>query len=217
MATSTDNLHQAVFDQIEADATCSRAWHGAPAVLHELVRAQARRTPDSIAFVYEDQWISYSQLVALSGSWACHLRRLGVGVGTLVGICLERTVDLPAIVLAVLEAGGVCVPLEPSDPAPRVAAMIRETEPSVIVTQRRWRHHLPPTSVPVVVVDEETPPRARALETRASRPTIWRSVLLTSGSTAAYPRGSWSPTPRLPPACSGPKAIFRIPVAAWRS
>ena len=68
------------------------------------------------------------ELVTRSGNWACHLRRLGVDDGTLVGICLERSVDLPVIVLAVLEAGGVCVPLEPSDPAPRVMSLCANSE-----------------------------------------------------------------------------------------
>ena len=140
-----------------------------------------------MAAVYEDEWISYSELVTRSGSWACHLRRLGVGVGTLVGICLERSLDLPMMVLAVLEAGGVCVPLEPSDPSQRIAAMLGETAPALIVTQRRCRHHLPPTTARVVVVDEEKPGSARAPLARLT-PGNLAFVLLTSGSTGV-PKG----------------------------
>ncbi len=187
MATSSGVFRYSVSEPTEVGAGRLPVWHSQPALLHQLVRAQARRTPDRIAAVYEDQWLTYDELVTRSGNWASHLHRLGVEVGTLVGICLERSLDLPVIVLAVLEAGGVCVPLEPSDPTQRIAAMIREAAPSVIVTQSRCRQHLPPFTARLVVMDDETPGRAEAPMARLV-PDDLAFVLLTSGSTGA-PKG----------------------------
>ena len=162
----------------------SRAWHNRPPVLHQLVRAQARETPDRIATSYEDKWITYGELVARSGSWAHRLRERGVKVGSLVGLAVDRSDDLPILVLAILEAGGVCVPLEPSDPPRRVAAMIRETGPELILTRRRLLSNLPTAEIPILVVDDEEPESAPAPDSPVTGDHL-AFILLTSGSTGS--------------------------------
>jgi amino acid adenylation domain-containing protein len=163
------------------------SWHNPISPLHELVRAQARCAPESVAAVYEGRWMTYGKLVNRSGAWAQHFRRLGVEKGTLVGLYLERSLEVPAIILAVLEAGGVCVPFDSSDPAQRVAAMIEETKPSLIVTQKSLRQQLPANAASLVVVDEQRVVDAPPPESSVTGDSP-AFVLLTSGSTGT-PKG----------------------------
>ena len=81
--------------------------------IHQLLEEQAERTPDSIAVVYEDEQITYRELNARANRLAHYLRQLGVGPDVLVGLCVERSVEMMMGLLGILKAGGAYVPLEP--------------------------------------------------------------------------------------------------------
>src|SRR5205823_8434628 len=79
--------------------------------LHQLFAAQARKTPEAVAVVYEDQWLTYQALDARANQLARRLQALGVGPESRVGICLERSLEMVVGLLAILKAGGAYVAL----------------------------------------------------------------------------------------------------------
>lgn len=181
----SDNHFQRSASENSDDAR--RNWRQGPAILHELIRAQAQNSPDAIAAVYETQWLTYRELIIRSDSWANHLRRLGVDVGTTVGIHLERSLNLPVVVLAILEAGAVCVPLEPSLPTAALEAMIRGARLSLVLTESSLQSQLPATDIPLVVVDQTNVSRGHSPALPLTENHL-AFVLFTSGSTGK-PKG----------------------------
>src|SRR5204863_5751349 len=87
--------------------------------IHELFEEQVARTPDAVAVVFEDQQLTYGELNARANQLAHHLIALGVGPEVLVGICMERSLELIVGLLAILKAGGAYVPMDPSYPNER--------------------------------------------------------------------------------------------------
>ena len=114
-----------------------------PRALHQLFEAQAARTPQHVAVVHEGVALSYAELNQRANQLAHHLRKLGVGPDGLVGICMTRTPDLIVSLLGVLKAGGAYVPLDPAYPPERVATMLTDARPRVLLTQQHWRDGLP--------------------------------------------------------------------------
>ena len=88
-------------------------------------RSRPTRTPDALALVCGDQQLTYAELNARANQLAHHLHSLGVGPELLVGVCLQRSLDLFVALLAVLKAGGAYVPLDPAYPAERLRAHAR--------------------------------------------------------------------------------------------
>jgi non-ribosomal peptide synthetase component F/acyl carrier protein len=103
--------------------------------LHALFAAQAARTPDATAVVFEDEVLSYAALDARSSQLAHHLRDLGVGPEVVVGLCLERSIQMVVALLAILKAGGAYLPLDPDYPAERLAFMLADAQAPVVITQ----------------------------------------------------------------------------------
>jgi amino acid adenylation domain-containing protein len=108
--------------------------------IHELFETQVARTPEAIAVVFEDQRLTYGELNRRANQLAHHLRALGVGPETLVGVCLERSPELVVGLLGVLKAGGAYVPLEPSFPKARVHWILSSLKIACLLTQHA---HLP--------------------------------------------------------------------------
>ena len=103
--------------------------------VHELFAEQAAKTPYAVALIYEDQKLSYGELECRSNQLAHHLRALGVGRETVVGLCMGRSLDLVVGLLAILKAGGAYLPLDPSYPPQRLVYMTADAKVSVLVTQ----------------------------------------------------------------------------------
>jgi amino acid adenylation domain-containing protein len=160
--------------------------------LHALFAAQAARTPDATAVVFEDEVLSYAALDARSSQLAHHLRDLGVGPEVVVGLCLERSIQMVVALLAILKAGGAYLPLDPDYPAERLAFMLADAQAPVVITQAALCDTLPAHWGHLVVLDAE----AQAIAARPTTPPVVASesgnlayVIYTSGSTGT-PKGA---------------------------
>ncbi len=107
------------------------------ATLPELFELQAGRTPDAVALVYEDRQLSYRQINERANRLARYLRSLGVAPESLVAICMERSFDMVVATIAVLKAGGAYLPLDPAYPEERLAFMLEDAAPCVLLTQQK--------------------------------------------------------------------------------
>ena len=111
--------------------------------IHQLFEAQVERTPDAVAVVFEDDQLTYRELNRRANQLGHYLRTLGVGPEVLVGICVERSLDMVVGLLGVLKAGGAYVPLDPAYPKERLAFMLEDTHASVLLAQQRLLECLP--------------------------------------------------------------------------
>jgi amino acid adenylation domain-containing protein len=123
--------------------------------LHELIEAQAARSPDAIAVVFEQQHLTYVELDARANQLARHLRRCGVGRDSLVAVSLDRSPELVVALLAILKAGGAYVPLDPELPAQRLDFMLEDTQAAVLITHSRLLDRLPAFGGRLVCVDRD--------------------------------------------------------------
>ena len=123
----------------------SRADEEVPSdgVVHRLFEAQAARAPDAPALVFAGETISYGELNARANRLARHLRGLGVGPEARVGICLPRTPEMVAALLAVLKAGGAYVPLDPDFPRERLGWMLEDAGARLVLTESALADRLP--------------------------------------------------------------------------
>ncbi|HEX2191399.1 MAG TPA: amino acid adenylation domain-containing protein, partial [Longimicrobiaceae bacterium] len=159
--------------------------------VHALVAAQAARTPDAPALRFRGETLAYGELERRANRLAHHLRALGVGPETRVGVCLERTPELVVALLGVLKAGGAYVPLDPAYPAERLAYMLGDAAAPVVVTQSALAGRLPAEGVAAVLVDAERGAVAARPETAPESgvlPENLSHVIYTSGSTGR-PKG----------------------------
>ena len=103
--------------------------------VHQLFEAQVERTPDAVALVSEEKQLTYRELNCRANRLAHHLRALGVGPEMLVAICLERSAEMVIALLAILKAGGAYLPLDPAYPKERLAFMMKDARPPVLLTR----------------------------------------------------------------------------------
>jgi amino acid adenylation domain-containing protein len=127
---------------------------GPETTLAEMFEAQAARTPDAFALVFGDERLSYRELDRRANRLARLLRDLGVGPDVLVGVCMERSVEMVVGVLGILKAGGAYVPLDPTYPQERLAFMLADTRTPALLTQTRLVGGLPRHEAQVVCLDE---------------------------------------------------------------
>jgi natural product biosynthesis luciferase-like monooxygenase protein len=121
--------------------------------IHQLFEAQVERTPDAVAAVFRDRQLTYRQLNARANQLGHRLRKLGVGPDTLVGICVERSLEMLVGLLGILKAGGAYVPLDPNYPRERLAFMMEDSRVEVLLTQRKTVGRLPGHSARVLELD----------------------------------------------------------------
>ena len=111
--------------------------------IHHVFETQAKETPNALAVIYQNNWLTYRQLNNRANQVAHYLRTIGVGPEVAVGLCLERSCDLLVGMLGILKAGGAYVPLEPKYPNEYLDYMIRESNIRVLLTQDRLKENLP--------------------------------------------------------------------------
>ncbi len=161
--------------------------------VHELFEIQVEKTPDAIALVFEEQQLTYRELSNRANQLAHYLQKLGVGPEVLVGICLERSIEMIVGLLAILKAGGAYVPLDPTYPKERLAFMIGDSQAPVVLTQSKLLEQLPTRSIQNRTICLDTDWKTVAQES-AENPTNGAKnenlayVIYTSGSTG-NPKG----------------------------
>src|SRR6266478_2972358 len=160
-----------------------------PRTVAQLFAAQAAQTPDAV--VFEQEALSYEQLEARANQLAEHLRALGVGAETVVGLCLVRSLEMVLGLIGILKAGGAYLPLDPSYPAERLSFMLADAGAAVLLTHSALRDRLGVHSARVVELDREADAIAAqpSLAPAASvQPQNLAYVIYTSGSTGT-PKG----------------------------
>ncbi len=121
--------------------------------IHRLIEAQARRSPDEIAIVFEERSLTYHELDIRSNQLAHLLHTHGVHREVLVGLCVERSLEMVVALLGILKAGGAYVPLDPAYPADRIRYVLEDSRVEVLITQEALLPSLPPTSAKTIVLD----------------------------------------------------------------
>ncbi|QWA30646.1 non-ribosomal peptide synthetase [Pseudomonas sp. RC3H12] len=172
------------------------AWNDSAAdyprgqTVQQLIEAQAARTPQAVAAVLGEQSLSYAQLNQRANALAHHLRSLGVGPDVLVGIAVERSLDMLVGLLAVLKAGGAYVPLDPQFPEDRLAYMMEDSGIALLLTQSSLVQRLPvPPQVRCLCLDQAQPGEYSQDNPRPlAHPENLAYVIYTSGSTGK-PKG----------------------------
>jgi amino acid adenylation domain-containing protein len=121
--------------------------------VHDLVQSQASATPDAVALVSGNRHLTYRELSSRANQLAHRLRSLGIGPDVPVGLCMERSVELPIAALGILRAGGAYVPLDPSYPSRRLSMLLEDSGTPVVVTQSGVAGKLPAGKWETVVLD----------------------------------------------------------------
>ncbi|MEW6737847.1 MAG: AMP-binding protein, partial [Acidobacteriota bacterium] len=123
--------------------------------IHELFEEQVERSPESVAVVFEDQMLSYRELNNRANQLAHYLQAMGVGPDQLVGICMERSIEMVVAILGILKAGGAYLPLDPIYPVQRIAFMLTDADVSVLLTHHQLLVQLPQHNAKVICLDSD--------------------------------------------------------------
>ncbi|MDU9035697.1 amino acid adenylation domain-containing protein [Pseudomonas corrugata] len=158
--------------------------------LHGLFEAQVAASAEAVAVVFEEQQLSYTQLNGRANQIAHRLLELGIRPDDRVAICMDRSTDMVAALLGILKSGAAYVPLDPDYPADRLAYMLENSAPAVVLIQRALQASLPATAARVMVLEDEdfaTQPTSnpQVADLHASHLAY---VIYTSGSTG-LPKG----------------------------
>ncbi|MEM7552754.1 MAG: amino acid adenylation domain-containing protein, partial [Cyanobacteria bacterium P01_A01_bin.84] len=123
--------------------------------IHQLFEEQVEKTPDAVAVVFEQEQLTYEQLNQKANQLAHHLQSLGVKPEVLVGICVERSIEMVVGLLGILKAGGAYVPLDPNYPQERLNYMLEDSDVGVLVTQNSLLESFPENNARVVYLDSD--------------------------------------------------------------
>jgi aspartate racemase len=123
--------------------------------IHKWFEAQVQCKPDAVAVVCDDKQLTYQELNTRANKLAHHLQSLEVGPNVLVGICVERSLEMVVGLLGILKAGGAYVPLDPAYPKERLSFILEETQLPLLLTQHRLVEELPQYESRVICLDTE--------------------------------------------------------------
>lgn len=153
------------------------------ACVHQLVARQAAATPGAVGVVMGDQVLSYGELNERANQLGHFLQTLGVGPDVLVGLCIERSLDMVVGLLGILKAGGAYVPLDPGYPLERLAFMLRDAQVPVLVTKQHLVTRLPAEGARVVCLDADA---ALLAQHSANDPVVGNGVVYPHSENLAY-------------------------------
>jgi amino acid adenylation domain-containing protein len=178
-------------EQILTEWNSTHSEYAEEKCIHRLFEAQVERTPEAVAVMSEGEQLTYAELNERANRLAHYLRRLGVREEVLVGICMERSVEMLVGLLGILKAGGAYVPLDPAYPKQRLAFMLEDARVSVLLAQERLLSAVPEHSARIVCVDRDWGQIKLESEmnlTVGAQPFNLAYVIYTSGSTGT-PKG----------------------------
>ncbi|RCJ27418.1 non-ribosomal peptide synthetase [Nostoc sp. ATCC 43529] len=159
--------------------------------LHELFEQQVEVSPNSIALIHQSDKLTYRQLNYQVNQVANYLQKQGVTKETLVAICLERSIDIVVGILAILKAGGVYIPLDPSYPVERLNFMLSDSQASILISHKQILEKLSLSSHKIVCLDihkDEISQQSPENPINISKPEHLAYIIYTSGSTGT-PKG----------------------------
>jgi len=180
------------------DRPDTRSFRGdarvAPSCVHALFEDQVRRSPDAVAVVFGSESLTYRELESRSNQLAHLLQARGVGREVLVGLCVERSLEMIVALLGILKAGGAYVPLDPAYPADRIRYVLEDSRVPVLITQTGLAASLPTTNAKTLILDStwsliaDQPTTPVATEDVSVPSNSLAYVIYTSGSTGK-PKG----------------------------
>ena len=159
--------------------------------IHQLFEEQVERTPHNVAVVFENNSLTYQQLNTRANQLAHYLQELGVKPDTLVGICVERSLEMIVGILGILKAGGAYVPLDPEYPQERLSFMLEDSQVKVLVTQAKLVESIPEHQAQLICLDTDWEKIAQNITSNPenkSEPENLTYIIYTSGSTGK-PKG----------------------------
>jgi amino acid adenylation domain-containing protein len=139
-------------EHILVDWNYTQADYPRDVCIHRLIEAQAERMPDAVAAVFQGRPLTYRELNVRANQLAHYLRGRGIGPEVMVGICMERSLELLVALLGILKAGGAYVPLDPAYPKERLRAMVRDARVPLLITLQ-WLKELVPVDGEVICLD----------------------------------------------------------------
>ncbi|MBD2293363.1 amino acid adenylation domain-containing protein [Anabaena sphaerica FACHB-251] len=161
------------------------------ACIHQLFEAQVEKTPDAVAVVFENQQLTYQELNKKANQLAHYLQSLGVKPDTLVGICVERSLEMVVGILGILKAGAAYVPLDPTYPIDRLSFVLKDAQLKFVLTQQKQSHKLTTDTTELICLDtdwESICQQSQVNATSNTTPASLAYIIYTSGSTGK-PKG----------------------------
>ena len=159
--------------------------------IHQLFEEQVKRTPDAVAVIFGDRRLTYQDLNERANQLAHYLHSLDVRAEVLIGLCIDRSIEMLVGLLGILKAGGAYVPIDPSYPQQRLAYMLQDSAVPVLLTTELLLEIIPEHQAKMVCLDRDWPAIASYPEqnpTSAVAPENRAYVIYTSGSTGK-PKG----------------------------
>jgi amino acid adenylation domain-containing protein len=179
---------QLLLEWNDTDANCHRNL-----CIHQLIEAQAEQTPDRIALEFDGSKLTYCELNRRANQLAHFLKGLNVGTDVMVGLCVERSLEMAVAMLGIMKAGGAYVPIDPAYPAERIALILDDTAAPILLTQQQIaiRNEFDKRKARIVSLDQEWERIAQERDDNIGtghRPDHLAYVIYTSGSTGR-PKG----------------------------
>ena len=190
--TSTETLTDAQRHQILVEWNATQTAYPLDRCLHHWIEDQVDRTPDAIAVEFADDSLTYRELDQRANQLAHYLQSKGIKPDTLVGVCVERSLEMVIALLGILKAGAAYVPLDPTYPTERLAFMVEDAQTALLLTQQHLADLIPQSHAERIYLDSDWATIATASSQRPETPVAANNLaymIYTSGSTGK-PKGA---------------------------